>query len=978
MRVLKFRRPNSLRSEQGFALIMTLLLLSAITMLAVMIFSTNNTELQTARSYSDAFRSDPAAEIALQHATEKIKAVLRDTADSSTDGSESVGGINFSNWAYFKRPSTVFTSPTTSRPNDDAYYTAITKGQPEFFNAAAAPYADYSDWLSKNTTWLFSGDDPDNLGSVSSLATGGVVLEGGAGGTIDLAGKPGSVARDWGQGVDQIGPLDVDPAELGDTASGHSRSHIITTDTARADIESNDAGNSYAHFPIEHSFHTTVHSRGEDRIQLVSSSGGVLNPTMPNHSDRLIPYRGMSKMNLNANYHIGAGSIPDTVDRRVDNIADWIEYGAPDFFLNGAVNYSSATGTLPLVDRQAQIKTIAASVIDYLDADHIPTQPALADPSLSGSGDSTTGAVKFFKAIGTPAFFGAESNIFLNEVMVIWNCDGLNDNYTTQTQLNVVDNGDGTYAYNIPVTYRFELVNPSSVAVTNNVVIRGYDLWQIQAAAFINSASGVSVAPTPIPNITEVEFDLGSITIPPADTMVVDFVLGDSLSGSPYGPNNSANINTHKTVGSNNITNWSQIANANGSPAASFLGSHATTTFLLYEKPSKEWLSHSNYLIQTAPGGTGFVVLGPGNAGASLGNRINDPRAQPMRFFYGSGSQAPIQIPGSGSGSNNDPHWYGQLPGSLGSMNTRQNLNYWIDRNSGALLDDVSSDEAITHVANAPFKSVGELGNIYDPGWTSADPTAYGSGVTSPFRGGGSLRVGSSDGKNKYTDNSWVLIDLFGTSTGMGAEYLSPDWEGRVNINFPKELPSTHTSTTTGVLPTATNLEAAFRVDSLSYTPPSGTSMNYDERYIFHKMRERLSNGGADGWSDFGSPVTIGNWRQARPLFFLGEFSELDMLKEPITYASSEVRHTSNNLDQLDRSDAGREELFARSANLLTTKSNSYRVYCVGEYGIEVGGTFIPKSATLTETSIHFDTVFNENNGDLTGVNVERVFHIKR
>lgn len=221
-------------------------------------------------------------------------------------------------------------------------------------------------------------------------------------------------------------------------------------------------------------------------------------------------------------------------------------------------------------------------------------------------------------------------------------------------------------------------------------------------------------------------------------------------------------------------------------------------------------------------------------------------------------------------------------------------------------------------VANAPLKSLGELGGIYDP-----------SRINKTHRGGGrTLRIGQSDdwenlsllpspnsaaNKNEqggrgtddissqnYSRNSFLLLDLF---------RVDDVTAGRVNLSSVNRspVPLAFLGTQDGFV-----FKNVFQGGTapLADKPLKPESDHFTE--LIKALREESTN--------------------SKPLLNVGEVSRLRIFSEGETLVSS--------VDMKTVEDKGREEWFRRSANLLCTGSLSYAVHAIGQSGRFINGKF--------------------------------------
>lgn len=330
---------------------------------------------------------------------------------------------------------------------------------------------------------------------------------------------------------------------------------------------------------------------------------------------------------------------------------------------------------------------------------------------------------------------------------------------------------------------------------------------------------------------------------------------------------------------------------------------------------------------------------------------------------------------GERDGASNKPGRIGAVNNATGSKSFNyQDFARWSDRPKFTSL--TAPLEGVTRIGNTAassggpagveanrFFSVGELGRIFDPGWVHPQGRggndngtfAYHAGCRSPFRGGGTLRVGQSDGMEKLAANSWNVTDLFDTDPGPKGEldeeeFASVLTRGRVNVNVPKSLTAGRSV-----------LETLFALPALNDNAP-GESLagGIDAALLVRQIEARLAKNGANGVGG-----TITSWKQCRPFFSVGEMSELPVWEDAKFYRNA-VTAVSGQPAGLNRGDAGREEPFARAAALVTTFSHCYRVYVTASVGRRVSpDNFVEAARKTREFTVFFESNFEPDTGKL-------------
>ncbi len=843
-------------------------------------------------------------------------------------------GTAFTTWAFF---------PTANPTN---YYVAITRGAPT--NLSQTSYL-----TSNNTKWLISDNilrDSTSAVVVSNQAMPNLVETLDANSKINLnqnkrvTGGDANLFAPWEEysRKNNGGFIEVwRYAYWVDDESSRLDVRVVGNRNAPNSGHLKDLGASVSEIPllnITNSQEMSVLENQRDTI-LTDKTAALLFSGVPqssivsnswlltsqNNGYDLIQYgatngnrarKGAPKFNLNWS-SLTNSTLP--IQTRVNYIADFIDAGNTNYLAN--VKFGASGGNATALTKRRIKETISASIIDFQDIDLVPSQPE----NLMGPGNTNSPAppVRLMNTAETPEprFFGVDTSPVINEIMIVWNANSSN----TTANATVLRSGSGPYTYTIPIAWRFELWNMMDSPIpSRNYKIRGTYLQQITSSAFGFGADA-------IPPETEKIFDLGNHSFSPGEIKVItsreDF--------TSTGPND---------IGAT----WSSFVTANQPDG------HDRAAYILFDGASSKWLSSSTYIKGFEAPVDGVNVTGVGSAGSGAGNRINDPRTQPLRSF--SSEIAGITVLSFDDQRDNQS----AKPGSIGFINNNipisdgrfnyQNMDFWFDRPFMSSGNASSAILSISDIKNSAFTSIGELGKIWDPSWVHPRPqgadgntdniVAYRGSLIPLFKGGASLRVGQPDGNTNYHANSWALMDLFGVSTNSVSSNAPPKWIGKINVNIPK------------VGNGFTNTDLIFRLPALqTATPALGSATNIDTRFIYEAMKNRL-----------GYPAVV-NWSNAQPFYSLGELSELaawtntSLYMPPASFLRLPSSGTGPTLDKLNLADRTREEIFRRACNLLTTKGYSFRIYSIGQYLTApisnptnlrvVSSTFVEHSVTM-------------------------------
>lgn len=954
MKPLPFQPKRGRR--RGFILPLAIIGMAGILILMVSLLSLASLERKTARAYSNGTR----AEFAMAAGEEYVIGQITDFLNRPE-----VGGAAFSTWAYHP-----------GGESGPGHLLALTEGRPEFDDGttAGAPFL-----AAANTEWLGTiGGDPDAL--MEEFRTEGEnILDFNAAGA--LGEMHGACLARWQEiGTDSRGRrmrfavwvddessrLDVTRIGEFDREDGNSPAEIpffevgklapddaakrafwLTGDTARVFLGDTK-------IPMELSGAITSFSRGYDVLAFTPSFGEA---GASEQNGFPLPLRGRAKRNVNWSGHLSEGD----ADERVERLTEWMAGGAEGFFNKRNLGFWSGSGTqepvyqtLPTANpfaadlRMEQFRTISASLIDYLDPDNTPTQPASLSALDYGNPRPGSAPVLLMQDVPRPLFFGADRTVRINEVQIVWNSRGAQDGFNAKSDVTRTSLGGGRYRYEIPVTYRFELWNMDE----NEIPATSYEVRTAYYQQILGSTFG-SLGAQPIPEETELVLPLNSgnpIAFAPNEIKVFDI--------------------TRTYVREGNLdrgTTWSSFRLGGTGTGDDQPDGHQRQAHVLLDAGTGEWLHATGYLQMSEAPTDGVVSAGPGNRGASKGNRLNDPRMTPLRMYYNGGLTA----------LDADRDWSSNKPGNMGSVNNSisgfnyQDFTYWLDRPH--LLSINSPLQGITRVENRPMLSPGELGRIFDPSWThpAGRGTANGSfnqGVLSPFRGGGTLAVGQasaatvsgSEVADHLDAKPWNIMDIFaveGDGSGMtGEEFGGLEWRGRVNLNCRK----------TFVLggDTKSNHELVMELPDLRLGA-AGRPGEFKFGAVAEELKSRLTKGGVrpDG-------STIDTWKDAMPLYSPGQLGELESWGETASFTPME-NTASGVLALLNRSDPAREEAMMRTANLVSTRSHCYRLVAAGEV-LSPDGEILGRR--IQEKVIFFNCTWDPDTGELLSVKPETLY----
>lgn len=251
-------------------------------------------------------------------------------------------------------------------------------------------------------------------------------------------------------------------------------------------------------------------------------------------------------------------------------------------------------------------------------------------------------------------------------------------------------------------------------------------------------------------------------------------------------------------------------------------------------------------------------------------------------------------------------------------------LNYeWPDYTPSTI---TSASTAPARIANGIMGSIGQLGDIYDPVRTAGP-----NGITLARGGGRTLRVGQSDaykagipgsfglwdGKQDSISRNraaWRLADIFSTNSDI-------ETAGLLNINGPSR-------------DNGAALRAALY--KMKFSPGQVEApKDVDIDTIVQAAQERFPSS------------TTNDPSGDKPFWERGEISELQLESDGLFAESSKLGDMKKTLDR------GREEIIRRIIELITTKGNVYRAYCIGQ------SVSVTRNQTLVvQSQQHLEVIF--------------------
>jgi Tfp pilus assembly protein PilX len=323
-----------------------------------------------------------------------------------------------------------------------------------------------------------------------------------------------------------------------------------------------------------------------------------------------------------------------------------------------------------------------------------------------------------------------------------------------------------------------------------------------------------------------------------------------------------------------------------------------------------------------------------GNASSAIASQVGDPRT----------NNEQLSITTSVSDEDQTAYkleaW--NSPSQISNTTfTALNTNYvnpaiWTDPATNTT-DAAHSPAAI---ANGTLASVGQIGDVFDPARSVGG--APGSGNIAYSRGGGrTFKIGQPDDLWDRNSNSasrewtaWRLSDVFTT-----ADLIQLD--GRVNINGVNRDGGTAVKAALYgyIFQPTPNSDSNLAGKPFDTDPPSSGDKVIE---LIKQMQARIKNDGST-YSSFAS--TSG------PFAERGELSEMPMFNTGADLVTGV--NTSNVYDR------GREELFRRLVELITTRGNVFTVYAAGQSLVpQASGTPVVTATSQLKVTFRIDPIW--------------------
>lgn len=472
----------------------------------------------------------------------------------------------------------------------------------------------------------------------------------------------------------------------------------------------------------------------DEKRDVIRTSASLRNWLDPIQASQIEPYivylpeqSPASKMIPHGFGYVDAGQqAPDlnafVASSDVARLSDHISRNLPEF--------SARRGGFPI--SSDYINTLAASIVDYADADSNPT---------NGTG-----------------FRGVDAYPFVNE---------LYDRYEW------VSNSNGKV--NIKVETFVELWNPSQLAISGEVRFTNMNRHKI------------NIPPAFTQDFMPVEYPPLSITMPPNGFMVIP--IGEYIHAFPQGAFMPSQLNFIETTGSNYSLKWNnrEVDFARG-------GLQRTSGILRAGANERKWKGNASPVHDTSIGQFGDprasiyisspVMANSYDVNSNWGGRAFKRSIASIKPTLPYAQVRINQWPDSGSSSLPGVRPVGdqRRPGVAAIMNS-DGTPY-----ANGVYPENQPERAPSVISNSGrYQSLCELGNIYDPAQWS-DVNTRNSTASSSAGGGFSLAIGRPEFLVFDTEGRRAsqLLDLF--SLGSEKSQTHP-YARRININTaPREV----------------------------------------------------------------------------------------------------------------------------------------------------------------------------------------------
>lgn len=988
--------------SSAFVLVITVVMLALLTIMAVAFLSSSTSERATSRASANKSKADLAAKTAVNVATARLVEVLKSFPDSATTWesvNQATGAIQYQGTTIYYReqtpeataagtPSQLHALPLISGAEPVTIpYGAQTVAAREATLRASLPVLTAANSYDLNHA-RFSGDIQGWIGSPPGAAS-----------------RPEFRAQ-WNNLTNSDGKVTARYAYWMEDESFKANVNLMGK-TLRG---SNTLGDAPTQIPLQGLFKVVLNSTNpdtiaDDTLTLRTSYPGsslfeyrALNHVkdQPTLADSLkfeaTVYSGTSNLSrsgskrVNLNKVVASSTDPVAIRRQLDQIIKTVTYNLPNFsqrFYRAGTDKNSldVPETTSSMHRTIYLNKIAANIRDYIDAD---SQPTIVN-------NDTTNTVRIGAAPTHPIETSGGGTAGPSEVIAIGKerVPFVQEYVLRIRQVAFAPRTGAAANYTITIDHYVEFWNTSNRDIPlsdlgpNPFLLiadqPGWDaggLSDIPAGASRDTKLPLSAAKNAADNSSLVSFPAGSVTVlttdpqpfstPSASTPVTGPLTPDltRVYNIPVTPDNGVTgLRTYsgqtqkkssselrlniipRTTGQTDYETELVLGNDLGILESAW-GAGAIGSFISINvdnptppNPPENRLDNTKYHFRGAS-------LRGNSASSSLAT-TGDPRTNAEQINFdlngGAANTDKTRYYDTGLDSSNIP-----ANSSLGAPNSLYvNPGVWPDPSSSAQ----AAANAPMVVANANLSSIGQLGDIFDPVRTKGDS----NNILLSRSGGRTFKIGQSDRFDAATNKvglwdgnsgaasrewaAWRLTDIFCTT-----DLLQLD--GRINING--------VNRDSGAALKAALYGYSFQVSPDSDPSFSGQAFDADPTDATDKINELVKQLQARLKNDPTATTYQGQFGStAGPLAERGELSEMPMFNTGTDLVAGANTATAN--------DRGREELFRRMEELITTRGNVFSVYAVGQSLVPQAGTANPIVTSTSQLKVTFriDPVWN-------------------
>jgi len=952
--------------NSGFVLVVTVVILALLTIMAVAFLSSSTSERATSRASVNKSKADLAAKMAVNVAIARLTDSISSFPDSATTWesvNQAAGGVQYQGTTLYYRdqtpeataagtPSQLRALPLISGAQTVAIpYGAQTATGRETTLRGALPVLDSTNSFDLNHA-RFSGDLQGSIGAPTGSATRPEFR----GQWVNLTDSDGKIIGRYAYWMEDesfkananlMGQTLRGSGTLGDSPKQIPLQGLLAT--IGIPVASNYTNIAQDIFNFRSTFPGSLlfDYRGLNQVTPTASTFAFSTLTETAKFESTIYSGAMNASRsgakrVNLNKIVVNSTIAAVIRTQLDEIVSTITNQLPNFgqrFYRAATDKNSLDVPITGTPSRSTIymNKIAANIRDYIDTD---SQPTIVNSDLTiNIGTKPTNSVPSGGATGTNEVvaIGKEAVPHIQEYMV------------RVKQIEPKLRPVSTASYKIEIDHYIEIWNMTNRDITvaslgPNAFLRianqfawtsygGTDIpedpvrdFSIPLTNFTNSSgvslsfpAGCAVVLTTDPVALSANFtgvDATKVFRPPVGTPADGFRVyagtcnRKTASGHPHLDaqtrptlsSSAADLETEIVLGNDN-----GILESFGSPAVYYITVNAddgTTTTNTQRIDISKWYFRASSL--------------KGNASSATPSQTGDPRTNNEQLSL------------TTSVANDDQTAYklevfDATPpfdnASFTALNTKfVKPTLWTD----PATNTTDNAHAPAVIGNAPLVSIGQLGDIFDPvrAIGSAPPT--GSQDIQYSRGGGrTFKLGQPerydattnagglwDGNSNSASREWTawrLADIFTTTD-------SVQLEGRININgVARDGGAALKAALYGYIfrPTPDS-DPSFSGNGFD-TDPSDATDKINE--LIKQIKARLLNDQAAYTATFAS--TTG------PFAERGELSEMPMFNTGTDLVSG--------VDTSTAYDRGREELFRRVAELITTRGNVFTVYAVGQ-----------------------------------------------